>query len=133
MISKIRYAGSLRTEAIHLNSKNRIITDAPLDNNGKGQAFSPTDLVATSLGACMLTIMGIVAERHQIKIEGTNVEVDKIMSQNPRRIGEVSIIINFVKKFNKNDRKILETAARACPVSASLHPDIIENIKFIYP
>ncbi|MBI89000.1 MAG: osmotically inducible protein OsmC [Candidatus Marinimicrobia bacterium] len=133
MISKIRYAGSLRTEAIHLNSKNRIITDAPLDNNGKGQAFSPTDLVATSLGACMLTIMGIVAERHQIKIEGTNVEVDKIMSQNPRRIGEVSIIINFVKKFNKNDRKILETAARTCPVSASLHPDIIENIKFIYP
>ncbi len=133
MISKIRYAGSLRTEAIHLNSKNRIITDAPLDNNGKGQAFSPTDLVATSLGACMLTIMGIVAQRHQINIEGTNVEVDKIMSQNPRRIGEVSIIINFVKKFNKNDRKILETAARACPVSASLHPDIIENIKFIYP
>ena len=91
--SKIVYKGNLRTESTHLQSGVTIITDAPIDNNGKGEAFSPTDLLATSLGCCMLTIMGIVAGRHNINIEGTSIEITKIMLADPRRVGE--IIVEF--------------------------------------
>ncbi len=98
MISKIEYKGELRTEAVHLMSGKTIITDAPIDNQGKGEAFSPTDLVATALGSCMMTIMGIVAEREGIILDGATAEVEKVMATNPRRIGEVKIKIKLHSK-----------------------------------
>jgi putative redox protein len=131
--SRIIYTGNLRTEALHLQSGNLIITDAPIDNNGKGEAFSPTDLLATSLGCCMLTIMGIVAQRHEIIIEGTIVEITKIMESNPRRVGE--IIVEFtMPKINYSDKEkdLLENAARTCPVSKSLSNDLIQTVIFTY-
>src|ERR1044072_1343908 len=96
--SRIIYKGNLRTEATHIRSGQTILTDAPVDNNGKGEAFSPTDLLATSLGNCMLTIMGIVGGRHQLSIEGTSVEITKIMAENPRRVAE--IIVEFSMPSN---------------------------------
>ena len=102
MISKVIYQGNLRTEAVHLRSGNTIITDAPVDNEGKGEAFSPTYLVGTALASCMLTIMGIIARRDDININGAAAEVEKIMSPNPRRIGEVKIIILFKNQLKKH-------------------------------
>ena len=133
MISKVKYKGELRTEAEHLRSGKTIITDAPVDNQGKGEAFSPTDLVATSLASCMLTIMGIVAERDGIKLEGTIAEVEKNMAKNPRRIGEIKIKIKFSQKLNPDEREKLERAAKTCPVSGSLNENLKETFEFIYP
>jgi uncharacterized OsmC-like protein len=133
MISKVIYEGELRTKATHLQSGKTIYTDAPVDNQGKGDAFSPTDLVATSLASCMLTIMGIVARRDEILLEGTVAEVEKIMAQDPRRIGEIKIKFIFKHTIEDKDRVKLERAARTCPVSGSLHQDLKENIDFIYP
>ena len=133
MISKVTYKGSLRTEAIHVQSGNTIITDAPIDNHGKGEAFSPTDLVATALASCMLTIMGIVANRNHIKINGTTAEIEKIMGANPRRINEIKINIRFNENFDKKTKRKLENAALTCPVSNSLSEKLNESIKFIYP
>ena len=133
MISKIKYKGELRTEAVHLRSGKRIITDAPIDNQGKGEAFSPTDLVATALASCMMTIMGIVAERDEIELEGTIAEVEKIMAKNPRRIGEIKIKIKFSQKLNGDERDKLERAAKSCPVSGSLNHNLKETVEFIYP
>tara|TARA_B100001778_G_scaffold319750_1_gene309542 strand:- start:438 stop:839 length:402 start_codon:yes stop_codon:yes gene_type:complete len=133
MISKVKYKGELSTEAEHLRSGKTIITDAPIDNQGKGEAFSPTDLVATALASCMLTIMGIVAERDGIKLEGTIAEVEKIMAKNPRRIGEIKIKIKFSQKLNRDEREKLERAAKTCPVSGSLNENLKETFEFIYP
>ena len=133
MISKVTYKGSLRTEAIHVQSGNTIITDAPIDNHGKGEAFSPTDLVATALASCMLTIMGIVANRNHFKINGTIAEIEKIMGANPRRINEIKINIRFNENFDKKTKRKLENAALTCPVSNSLSENLNESIKFIYP
>ena len=133
MISKVVYKGDLRTESTHLQSGKTIITDAPVDNQGKGKAFSPTDLVATALASCMLTIMGIVAKRDGIMIEGTTAEVEKIMVSNPRRIGEIRLIINFPYPISSKDQVKLERAAHTCPVSGSLHNDLNEIVEFIYP
>ena len=133
MISKVTYKGSLRTEAIHVQSGNTIITDAPIDNHGKGEAFSPTDLVATALASCMLTIMGIVANRNHLKINGTTAEIEKIMGANPRRINEIKINIRFNENFDKKTKRKLENAALTCPVSNSLNENLNESIKFIYP
>ena len=133
MISKVIYEGELRTQATHLASGKTIYTDAPLDNQGKGEAFSPTDLVATALASCMLTIMGIVARRDGIMIEGAVAEVEKIMAKDPRRIGEIKIKFFFKHIIEDKDRVKLERAARTCPVSGSLHQDLKENIDFIYP
>ena len=130
--SKIVYKNNLRTEAVHLFSGEAIITDAPVDNNGKGEAFSPTDLVAAALGSCMITIMGIAAQKHNIDISGTSASVKKIMGSNPRKIDEVVIGISMSNHLNENDRKRLERAALACPVHKSLHPDIIKTINFSY-
>ena len=132
MIAQVEYKGQLRTEAKHLRSGSVIVTDAPIDNQGKGEAFSPTDLVATALASCMITIMGIVAERHGIDIEGVTADVDKIMSKEPRRIGEIKIIITFKSKLTTDQRGKLERAAKACPVSGSLHEDLKETIEFSY-
>ena len=133
MISKVVYKGDLRTEATHLQSGETIITDAPVDNQGKGEAFSPTDLVATALASCMITIMGIVAKRDKIKMEGTTAEVEKIMASDPRRIGEIEIKINFAHPIEEKDRAKLDRAAHTCPVSGSLHQDLKEIVEFIYP
>ena len=133
MISKVTYKGSLRTEAIHVQSGNTIISDAPIDNHGKGEAFSPTDLVATALASCMLTIMGIVANRNHLKINGTTAEIEKIMGANPRRINQIKINIRFNENFDKKTKRKLENAALTCPVSNSLNENLNESIKFIYP
>ena len=132
MIAQVEYKGQLRTEAKHLRSGSVIVTDAPIDNQGKGEAFSPTDLVATALASCMITIMGIVAERDGIDIEGVTADVDKIMSKEPRRIGEIKIIITFKSILTTDQRGKLERAAKTCPVSGSLHEDLKETIEFSY-
>ena len=133
MTSKVTYKGGLRTEARHIQSGNSIVTDAPVDNQGKGEAFSPTDLVATALASCMLTIMGIVAERNSIELKGTTAEVEKIMGTMPRKISEIKIKILFNKNFDKKTKRKLESAALACPVSNSLNKNLEESINFIYP
>ena len=133
MISKIEYMGELRTEAVHLRSGKKIITDAPIDNQGKGESFSPTDLIATALGSCMMTIMGIVAEREGIKLDGTIAEVEKVMDTNPRRISEIKIKIKCIQKLNREQRYKLEKAAKTCPVSNSLSENLKETIEFMYP
>ena len=133
MTSKVTYKGGLRTKALHIQSGNSIMTDAPIDNQGKGEAFSPTDLVATALASCMLTIMGIVAERNSIELKGTTAEVEKIMGTMPRKISEIKIKILFNKNFDKKTKRKLESAALACPVSNSLNKNLEESIKFIYP
>ncbi|MBL7884391.1 MAG: OsmC family protein [Bacteroidia bacterium] len=131
--SKIIYSGNLRTTATHLQSGLSIITDAPTDNNGKGEAFSPTDLLATSLGCCMLTIMGIVADRHGIRLEGAGIEITKIMEANPRRVGEIVVIFDMPKNnFTQKEKDLLEHAAHTCPVAKSLSPDLKQTIVFNY-
>tara|TARA_B110000858_G_C17735913_1_gene442504 strand:+ start:217 stop:621 length:405 start_codon:yes stop_codon:yes gene_type:complete len=130
MISKVIYKGGLRTEATHLKSGNIIITDAPTDNQGKGEAFSPTDLIATSLASCMLTIMGIKANEMNLKIEGTSAEIEKIMTSQPRRIGQINIMIKLPIKVDKKTREIIERVAMTCPVDMSLSIDVKREIKF---
>jgi putative redox protein len=128
------YSGNLRTQATHNASGNTIITDAPTDNNGRGEAFSPSDLVCAALGSCMLTIMGIVAERNNIQLEGTTLEIKKIMAAEPRRITEVVIGFNMPASntFTDKEKAILENAARTCPVALSLHPEIKQTVAFNY-
>lgn len=131
--STVEYKGNLRTEAIHLESGTKIITDAPKDNHGNGESFSPTDLMATSLSSCMLSIMGIVAKRDNIDIVGIKTEVTKIMYSEPRRVGEIHVKLMMPKNnYTDKERKLLEHAAHTCPVAKSLHPDIIQKIEFIY-
>ncbi|RYE36942.1 MAG: OsmC family peroxiredoxin [Sphingobacteriaceae bacterium] len=124
------YQGTLRTQATHVQSGTEILTDAPVDNQGKGEAFSPTDLLAASLGSCMLTIMGITAREHQINIENTKCAINKIMAANPRRVGEIGVELNFPEKYSDKQQKILERAALTCPVYLSLHPDIKKSVNF---
>ena len=133
MTSIVNYLGDLRTSAIHIASAKNIITDAPIDNQGKGEAFSPTDTVATALASCLLTIMGIKARDLNIDIKNTTAEVAKIMASKPRRISEIQITVNFTKSYDQRIKKILEKAALACPVSNSLHPDLKQNILFNWP
>jgi uncharacterized OsmC-like protein len=125
------YSGGLRTQATHLQSSTPIITDAPIDNNGKGEAFSPTDLLAASLGSCMLTIIGIAANTHGFSIDGTKLHITKIMATDPRRVGEVVIDFHFPKNsYSEKEVKIIEKAAATCPVALSLHPDLKQTINF---
>ena len=130
--SKIIYKNRLRTEAQHIASGQKIITDAPLDNNGKGESFSPTDLVATALASCMITIMAIAAEKNGINISETSASVKKVMGINPRTISDIVIEIKMSKDLALKDRKRLEKAALACPVHKSLHPDMNKEITFSY-
>jgi putative redox protein len=127
------YSGNLRTQATHRASGNNIITDAPVDNNGRGEAFSPTDLVCAALGSCMMTIMGIVARRHELNLEGTQIEITKIMAADPRRIAEVMLTFTLPPHhFTEKERALLEHAARTCPVALSLHPDLKQTLTFVY-
>lgn len=124
------YQGNLRTEARHLQSGDTIVTDAPIDNQGRGEAFSPTDLLAASLGSCMLTIMGISAREHGFSIDGTTMEITKIMASNPRRVSEVVIDFNFPhQEYTARQQKLIEVAAKTCPVALSLHPDLVRNVR----
>jgi putative redox protein len=127
----IQYLGDLRCQAQHGPSGTTLITDAPTDNQGKGESFSPTDLVATALGTCMLTIMGIVARRHEIDLRGTKVHVTKEMVQTPvRRIGRLAVQIHVPGDVSPEQQKLLETAALTCPVHKSLHPDVAAPVTF---
>ncbi|MGF1554758.1 OsmC family protein [Paucihalobacter sp.] len=130
MTSKVTYLGNLRTENTHLQSGNTYITDAPLDNNGKGEAFSPTDTVATGLANCMLTVMGIKAKQLQVNMDGTIAEVTKFMMADPRRISKIKIVFKFPNELDSKNQKILEYTAKTCPVHFSLHPDIERDITF---
>jgi len=128
--AKVTYLGNLRTECEHLQSGNTFITDAPIDNNGKGEAFSPTDTVATGLANCMLTMMGIKARNLKVVLEGTTAMVTKIMAANPRRISKIEVILELPSDISEKNKKILENTAKTCPVHYSLHPDIEKKILF---
>lgn len=119
------YLGELRTKAIHLVSGNEILTDAPKDNHGKGEAFSPTDLLAASLGSCAISIVGIAARTHGFSVDGTNLEITKVMASNPRRVAEVHVALHFPpNNYTDKEKKIIEHAVHTCPVSLSLHPEL---------
>lgn len=132
MTSSIVYKGELRTEAEHLYSHNIIETDAPLDNQGKAERFSPTDLMATSLGSCMLTIMGIKARDIQIDLTGVKIEIQKHMKADPRRVGAIDVTFHFPPQLQLDEKQkaIMKNAALTCPVAKSIHPDIEQNVVF---
>lgn len=132
MTSIVTYEAGLRTVATHLLSGNSIITDAPPDNHGKGQAFSPTDLCATSLAVCMLTVMGIYAERNNISLQGSKAEVTKFMASDPRRIIKVKVDLFLPSGIAENERQKLEDIGFNCPVAKSLHPEIEQDVTFHY-
>lgn len=132
MTSSILYKGELRTSATHLQSNTSIETDAPLDNQGKAERFSPTDLVATALGSCMLTIMGIKARDMGIDLTNVKIDIKKHMKSDPRRIGAVDVTFHFPAhlQLDEKQRTILQNAALTCPVAKSLHADIEQNVVF---
>lgn len=133
MTAEIIYEGRLRTRAVHIQSGYEIVTDAPTDNHGQGAAFSPTDLVATALGSCMLTIMGIYANTHGLAIEATRVSITKVMASEPRRISEIKVRMQIpAGTLTDIERKKLENVALTCPVAKSLHPDIKQDVVFEY-
>ncbi|HBG54101.1 MAG TPA: osmotically inducible protein OsmC [Rikenellaceae bacterium] len=131
---KATYLGDLHIEAVHLHSGSRIQTDAPVDNQGKGELFSPTDLFAASLAACMMTIMGISARSYGFALEGAYAEVEKIMASSPRRVGEIVIDLFFPdgKTYGEREKRLIETAAKTCPVANSIHPEVKKTIRFHY-
>lgn len=128
MTSKITYLGDLRTTSTHLQSGTEILSDAPTDNNGKGEAFSPTDLVANATGSCMMTIMAIKARDLNVDLIGTTIEVTKIMQAEPRKISRIEIIMNMSIAVDEKTKTILERTAMNCPVLLSLNPDIEKDI-----
>lgn len=131
--SKVKYIGDLRTQNTHLRSGSEIITDAPVDNCGKGEAFSPTDLLATSLADCILTIIGIKAKESGFSIDGATAEVTKVMGTEPRRVVEITINFDFsMLEFTPKQKAIIKALPNACPVAHSLHPDIKQVHNFIF-
>jgi putative redox protein len=128
--SSIKYVGDLRTVCIHLQSGTQILTDAPTDNHGKGEAFSPTDLVATALGSCMVSIMAIKSKDLNVDLLDSTVEVTKIMQAEPRKIAKIIVVLNMSITPDDKTKIILERAAMTCPVFLSLHPDIEKEITF---
>jgi uncharacterized OsmC-like protein len=128
--SKVVYTGDLRTVSTHLASGSEIISDAPIDNNGKGAAFSPTDTVANGLASCMFTMMGIKARDLEINLNGASATVTKIMEAEPRRISEIHVVFDMGIKTDTKTKTILERTALTCPVQYSLHPDIKKEVVF---
>jgi putative redox protein len=129
--SQVVYLGDLRTQATHIASGQTFITDAPVDNHGRGEAFSPTDLTATSLATCAMTIMGLSARNHGIDITGASADVTKTMSSDPRRISGIEIIFQMpTNGYSEKERKILETAGRTCPVLFSLDESVVKTLIF---
>jgi uncharacterized OsmC-like protein len=132
MTSTVKYLGDLRTESTHLSSGKKIITDAPIDNHGKGKAFSPTDLVATSLASCMLTIIGIYCQNHAIEFKNGPVEVEKIMGTNPRRIEKINLNIDLSEnRWDETTRLKVIAAGKACPVAKTLEGNVLMEFNFI--
>ena len=129
---KIKYLGNLRTSAIHVDSGSKISTDAPKDNHGLGETFSPTDMVCTALASCILTIMAIAVEKNDIDIKNTQAIVKKTMGNNPRKIAKIEIDIRFPKEYDVKTKTILERAAYNCPVHHSLSESVEKKINFIY-
>lgn len=128
-----KYVGGLRTESVHTQSGSVLLTDAPTDNHGRGEAFSPTDLLATAYGACVLTIMGIAAQTHGFSIDGATVQTTKVMGTDPRRV--VELISEFTlphNNYSAKEKKIIELTAKECPVHNSLHPDLKKTVTFKY-
>ena len=130
MTSKITYLGDLRTSSVHLQSGTEILSDAPTDNNGKGEAFSPTDMVANALGSCMMTIMAIKSKDLDVDLCGSTIEITKVMNAEPRRIGKIIVDIKMAAVATEKEQTILERAAMTCPVFLSLHPEIQKEISF---
>ncbi|MEG0466961.1 MAG: OsmC family protein [Mucinivorans sp.] len=131
MTIKTIYKGDLRTEATHLQSGTTITTDAPTDNHGRGESFSPTDLLSAALGSCMLTIMGIAAQTHNFSIDGTEVEITKVMATEPRRIGQIIVEFTFPKNnYTDKEQMIIRAAALSCPVAQSLSEKLIQSLRF---
>jgi uncharacterized OsmC-like protein len=128
--SKVTYLGDLRTSSIHLQSGSEIISDAPLDNNGKGEAFSPTDTVANGLASCMFTVMGIKAREMNVDFSGSTADVTKVMAAEPRRISEIHVSFEMKVEVDEKTKTILERTAMTCPIHFSLHPDIKRVIVF---
>ncbi len=135
MTSIVVYSGDLRTEATHIRSGSIIENDAPVDNHGKGERFSPTDMVATALATCMLTTIGISGKTHNINIDGAVCHVEKIMAPDPRRISEVKILMDFPKNqhYTDKEKKIIENSALTCPVIVSLHPECKKSLTINWP
>lgn len=135
MTATILYEGNMRCKATHVQSGTLIETDAPTDNHGKGERFSPTDLVCTALGTCMITTMAIKYAERPIELKGTSIEVKKHMAAEPRRINKIDVVVNFPAslKLEEKDRIILQRIADNCPVIKSLHPDIVLNIQYLWP
>jgi uncharacterized OsmC-like protein len=127
--AKTKYLGDLRTEIVHLRSGSVIMSDAPVDNKGKGENFSPTDLVASALGSCIFTIMGIAAQEHSFSIDGSTCTITKIMTENPRKIGEIRIEFDFTaNEYTDKQKKILDHCVKTCPVALSLNDAIFQNV-----
>jgi len=125
------YPGDLRTRAVHVKSGNELITDAPVDNEGRGEAFSPTDLLATSLASCMLTVIGIAARKHGFSIDGTIVKTTKIMASDPRRVGELVVEFEFPSRsYSEKEILLIKRTAETCPVARSLHPDLKLTVSY---
>lgn len=132
MTAKVIYNGGLRTTCIHERSGSEIVTDAPPDNRGRGEAFSPTDMCATSLATCAITVMGIYANDHGIDIDNTQATVEKIMTSDPRRISRINVTFHMPAHLTEKERTILQRIAEHCPVSKSLHPDLEQHLEFVY-
>ena len=131
--ARTKYLGDLRTEITHLRSGSFIITDAPVDNKGKGENFSPTDMVASALGSCIYTIMGIAAREHVFSIEGSSCNITKIMTDSPRKIGEIKIEFDFtMNDYTDKQKKILEYCVKTCPVALSLNESVFQNVKLLF-
>ena len=131
--AKTKYLGDLRTEIIHIRSGSVITTDAPVDNKGKGENFSPTDLVAAALGSCVFTIMGIAAREHNFSIDGSSCTITKIMTDKPRKIGEIRIEFDFTgNEYSDKQKKILEHSVKTCPVALSLNESVFQNVTLLF-
>ena len=133
MTASIIYEGKLRSRCTHMQSGTEILTDAPRDNHGNGEAFSPTDLVATALATCIVTTMGIKCLQMGISIDGTKVDVTKVMASDPRRISQIDVVLHMPdNNYSDKDKEIMERIAHSCPVAVSLHPDLVQNVKFLW-
>lgn len=131
--AKTKYIGDLRTEIVHIKSGSIITTDAPADNKGKGENFSPTDMVASALGSCIFTIMGIAAREHSFSIDGSSCRITKIMTENPRKIGEIRIDFDFSGNvYSDKQKKILDYCVKTCPVALTLNESVLQNVTLIF-
>jgi putative redox protein len=131
--TRTKYLGNLRTEMLHVRSGKVVITDAPVDNKGKGEYFSPTDLVASALGSCIFTIMGIAAREHGFSIDGSSCKITKIMTDAPRKIGEIKIEFDLRgSAYTDKQKKILDYCVKTCPVALSLNESVVQNVTLLF-